>query len=30
MIYKVLVMHNEQYCLWPADHSNPEGWSAAG
>ena len=30
IIYKILVRHNEQFCLWPANRSNPEDWSDTG
>ncbi len=29
-IYKVVVNHEEQYSLWPADRENPAGWRDAG
>jgi MbtH protein len=29
-IYKVVVNHEEQYSIWPADRSNPAGWNDAG
>jgi MbtH protein len=29
-IYKVVVNHEEQYSIWPADRSNPLGWTDAG
>jgi MbtH protein len=29
-IYKVVVNHEEQYSLWPADRDNPKGWQDAG
>jgi uncharacterized protein YbdZ (MbtH family) len=29
-IYKVVVNHEEQYSIWPADKENPLGWSDAG
>lgn len=29
-LYKVVVNHEEQYSLWPADRDNPAGWSDAG
>jgi MbtH protein len=29
-IYKVVVNHEEQYSIWPADRENPLGWSDAG
>ncbi len=25
--YKVVVNHEEQYSIWPADRENPLGWS---
>ena len=25
-IYKVVVNHQEQYSIWPADRENPLGW----
>jgi MbtH protein len=28
-IYKVLVNHEEQYSIWPADRENPLGWRDA-
>ncbi len=28
--YKVVVNHEEQYSIWPADRENPLGWSDAG
>jgi MbtH protein len=28
--YKVVVNHEEQYSIWPADRSNPLGWTDAG
>jgi MbtH protein len=28
--YKVVVNHEEQYSLWPAERENPQGWSDAG
>jgi MbtH protein len=30
MIYKVVVDHEEQYSIWPADRENPLGWTDAG
>ena len=30
MIYKVVVNHEEQYSIWPADQENPHGWQDAG
>ena len=29
-IYKVVVNHEEQYSIWPADRENPQGWRDAG
>ena len=29
-IYKVVVNHEEQYSIWPADRENPLGWRGAG
>ena len=29
-IYKVVINHEEQYSLWPADRDNPSGWRDAG
>jgi len=29
-LYKVVVNHEEQYSLWPADQENPPGWRDAG
>ena len=26
-IYKVVVNHEEQYSIWPADRENPLGWT---
>jgi MbtH protein len=28
--YKVVVKHEEQYSIWPADRENPLGWTDAG
>jgi MbtH protein len=28
--YKVVVNHEEQYSIWPADRENPLGWLDAG
>ena len=28
--YKVVVNHEEQYSIWPADRYNPLGWTDAG
>ena len=30
MLYKVVVNHEEQYSIWPADRENPLGWRDAG
>ena len=29
-IYKVVVNHEEQYSIWPADRENPAGWRDGG
>ncbi len=29
-IYKVVVNHEEQYSIWPADRELPIGWREAG
>jgi MbtH protein len=29
-LYQVVVNHEEQYSIWPADKDLPLGWSAAG
>ena len=29
-IYKVVVNHEEQYSIWPADRLIPPGWNDAG
>lgn len=29
-IYHVVVNHEEQYSIWPADRMLPDGWKAAG
>lgn len=29
-IYEVVVNHEEQYSIWPADRELPLGWSLAG
>jgi uncharacterized protein YbdZ (MbtH family) len=29
-IYKVVMNHEEQYSIWPADRENPLGWQDAG
>ena len=28
-VYKVVVNHEEQYSIWPADRENPLGWRDA-
>ena len=28
--YRVVVNHEEQYSIWPADRENPLGWRDAG
>jgi len=30
VIYKVVVNHEEQYSIWPADRDNPLGWKDVG
>ena len=29
-IYNVVVNHEEQYSIWPADRANPLGWTSVG
>ena len=29
-VYKVVLNHEEQYSIWPADRETPLGWRAAG
>ncbi len=29
-VYKVVINHEEQYSIWPADRENPPGWRDAG
>ena len=29
-VYKVVINHEEQYSIWPADRENPLGWYDAG
>ena len=29
-IYRVVLNHEEQYSIWPADRDNPPGWRDAG
>ena len=28
--YKVVINHEEQYSIWPADKDNPLGWTSVG
>jgi MbtH protein len=28
--YKVVVNHEEQYSIWPADRADPPGWTETG
>ncbi len=28
--YKVVINHEDQYSIWPADRDNPRGWQDAG
>ena len=28
--HKVVINHEEQYSIWPADRENPRGWRDAG
>ena len=30
ILYKVVVNHEEQYSIWPADQENPLGWKETG
>jgi len=30
LIYKVVINHEEQYSIWPAERDNPPGWRDAG
>jgi MbtH protein len=30
LTYKVVVNHEEQYSIWPADRENPLGWRDVG
>jgi MbtH protein len=30
IVYKVVINHEEQYSIWPADRENPLGWWDAG
>lgn len=29
-VYKVVINHEEQYSIWPADRENPNGWKDVG
>lgn len=29
-IYKVVINHEDQYSIWPADRENPLGWADVG
>jgi MbtH protein len=29
-VYKVVVNHEEQYSIWPAERDNPPGWRDVG
>ena len=29
-VYKVVLNHEEQYSIWPADRESPPGWRDAG
>jgi MbtH protein len=29
-VYKVVLNHEEQYSIWPAERANPLGWTDAG
>jgi MbtH protein len=29
-VYKVVINHEEQYSIWPAERENPSGWFDAG
>ncbi|RPI74878.1 MAG: MbtH family protein [Desulfobacteraceae bacterium] len=29
-LYKVVLNHEEQYSIWPADRKNPLGWRGVG
>ena len=30
ILYKVVINHEEQYSIWPADRENPAGWRDVG
>jgi MbtH protein len=30
VVYKVVVNHEEQYSIWPAERENPAGWNDVG
>lgn len=29
-VYRVVMNHEEQYSIWPADRPSPLGWTSAG
>jgi MbtH protein len=29
-VYKVVISHEEQYSIWPAERANPLGWHNVG
>ena len=29
-VYKVVINHEEQYSIWPADRDDPKGWKSVG
>ena len=29
-VYDVVINHEEQYSIWPADRETPKGWSKVG
>ena len=29
-VHKVVINHEEQYSIWPADRENPRGWKDVG
>jgi MbtH protein len=30
LIYQVVINHEEQYSIWPADQECPKGWTSVG
>jgi MbtH protein len=30
LVYRVVVNHEQQYSIWPADQKVPDGWNAEG